>query len=342
MAAQYNFTELAVKHGFNIRETEKACRISDILGSISEVGFLQSRLCLHGGTALNFIYTPQTLRLSVDLDFNYRHEGTKDWGQVRTEIDQRILDLLYKHEYTKPDVTIDPSYPLSRITVQYTNSLGAKDNFKIETGYMRRTPILRTDTKATFRHIATQETFQVHVPAKEELFASKWFTMLSRTTSRDLFDVHQISKLAFNHIVFRKCAIIESFTQEEQKLYQINAKRAINSILIDTGLRSLLQTEQTTQYDFQQMKKRITGFSEKTIANLTKNEIKAIDQFYDAHQFEPHLVDQNGILNDKIREHPAILWTLQKLGQAKNKKDGFGAFKRIKPFAAEDELDTHD
>lgn len=318
MTTRYSFNELAVKHGFNVREMEKSCRISDILRSISEVGFLQSRLCLHGGTALNFIYTPQTLRLSVDLDFNYRHTGTKDWGKVRTEIDQRIVNLLYKHGYTKPDITIDPSYPLSRITAQYTNSLGAKDSFKIETGYMQRIPILKADTTATFRHIATQETFQVHVSAKEELFASKWFTMLSRMTSRDLFDAHQISRLTFDRTVFRKCAIIESLMQERQKLHQINVKQAISNIPIDTGLRNLLQTEQISHYNFQQMKEQVISFSEKTIAKLTKSEVKAIDQFYDNHQFEPHLIDHNDILNDKICEHPAILWTLEKLKQAKN------------------------
>jgi len=84
VASQYDFSELAAKYGFNIREVEKTCRVADVLKDISNIGFLTTRLSLYGGTALNVIYTSRTLRLSVDLDFNYRHKGTKDWGQVRT------------------------------------------------------------------------------------------------------------------------------------------------------------------------------------------------------------------------------------------------------------------
>jgi len=93
---QYNFRELAQKYGFNVREIEKVCRISDLLEDISAVKFLQDRLSLYGGTALTFIYSQEIFRLSVDLDLNYRHLDTKDWGEVRNEIDQKIKDLLYR------------------------------------------------------------------------------------------------------------------------------------------------------------------------------------------------------------------------------------------------------
>ena len=345
MIAQYDFNELAAKQGFNVRETEKTCRISDILRSISEVGFLRNRLSLYGGTALNFIYTSRTLRLSVDLDFNYRHMDTKDWGQIRTEIDQRIKDLLYKQGYNDSDITIDPSYPLSRITTQYTNTYETRDNFKIETGYMRRIPILKADTKASFKHIGTHESLTVQTPIKEELFANKWCTMLDRRTSRDLFDVYQISKMVFDHTVFRKCAIIESLMQEKQKLLKINVKQVINQIPIDTRLKNLLQTEEISIYDFREIKEQTTNFSKEIITSLTTNETKAIDQFHDRQTFNPNLIDENSILNKRIAEHPAILRTLQKLKQKQNepreRKDGFGILKGMDPFTAEDDLDTH-
>lgn len=70
MKRKYDFDELAHKYGFNTREIEKACRISDLLEDISTVEFLRNRLSLYGGTALNFIYAQEILRLSIDLDFN--------------------------------------------------------------------------------------------------------------------------------------------------------------------------------------------------------------------------------------------------------------------------------
>lgn len=344
MNVQYDLSDLAAKYGFNVREIEKTCRVANILRDISQVDFLRNRLSLYGGTALNFIYTPQMLRLSVDLDFNYRHTDTKDWGQVRTEIDQRIKDLLHKQEYNDSDITIDPSYPLSRITAQYTNTYGTRDNFKIETGYMRRIPILKTDTTATFKHIGTNETFTIQTPTKEELFANKWCTLLFRKTSRDLFDVYQISKIAFNHTIFRKCALIESLMQEKQKLHKINIKQALNQIPIDTSLRNLLQTERIPTYDFKEIKAQTINFSNEIITSITTNEAKAIDQFFDKLILDPTLIDENGILNERIAEHPAILRALQKLKQRQERhcegKDGFGILKGIKRFTAEDELDT--
>jgi len=288
------------------------------LEDIAAAELTRSHLALYGGTALNFIHVPKTIRLSVDLDFNYRHQDAEDWGKTRDQIDDTLKSIIYSQGYSKKETHVQVKYPLTRITIKYVNTLGSEDELKIETGYMHRIPILKTDTADTIRHIATQETFQVLTPVKEELFASKWSALLARRTPRDLFDSHQISRLPFDHIVFRKCAIIESLMQEKQRLHRINIAQAINSIPIDTGLRNLLQTEQISHYNFQQIKERVINFSEKIIAELTRNEAKAIDQFYDNHKFEPHLINQNDILNDKICEHPAILWTLEKLKHTKN------------------------
>ena len=111
MKRQYDLNELALKHGFNLREIEKVCRISDLLEDISAVKFLRDRLCLYGGTALTFIYSDRILRLSVDLDLNYRHLNTEDWGKVRDEIDRRIKDLLYRQGYERSDIAISPATP---------------------------------------------------------------------------------------------------------------------------------------------------------------------------------------------------------------------------------------
>jgi hypothetical protein len=53
---EYDFAALAQKHGFNAREIEKVCHISDLLEDISALKFLSDHLALYGGTALTFIY----------------------------------------------------------------------------------------------------------------------------------------------------------------------------------------------------------------------------------------------------------------------------------------------
>ncbi|NIP66538.1 hypothetical protein GWN63_00225, partial [Candidatus Bathyarchaeota archaeon] len=220
-------------------------------------------------------------RLSIDLDLNYRHLDKKDWGEVRSEIDERIKALLYRQGYKKSDLAISPSYPLARITVQYISTQGLKDNYNIEIGYMRRYPILKTDRLANFRHIGTQETFQTKTPIKEELLANKWCALLYRGTPRDLFDVYQITKMEMNSTIFRKCAIVDSLMRGKPKLQEIRIDENVSRIPIDSRLRNLLQAERFARFDFNEMRKQTVKFSKSIIANLTKDEISAINQFYE-------------------------------------------------------------
>ena len=290
---------------------EKVCRISDFLEDLSAIRFLRDRLSLYGGTALVFIYYKEILRLSIDIDFNYRHLGNQDWGKVRTEIDKRIKNLLYRQDYASEDINIKPSYPLAQFMVHYRNTqTQSLDSFKIEIGYIQRYPILREDILVDFRHLGTQETFPVKSPQKEELFANKWCTLLYRKpiSPRDLFDVHQIVSMEMNLDIFRKCAVIDSLMQRQgkQKLYKIDINQLINRIQIDSSLRNLLQKERSSNFNFDEMKAEVTQFSKSIIANLTKDEIKAIDQFFDAKRFEPKLIDEDRIFHEKLREHPSI------------------------------------
>lgn len=112
---EYDLKYLSNTYGFDAKELEKVLRISDLLEDIFNVKYLGERLSLYGGTALNFIYLKDIPRLSVDLDFNYRHVNENmDWGDVRDEVEGRIKGLLYMRGYKDSDLRINPSYPLCR------------------------------------------------------------------------------------------------------------------------------------------------------------------------------------------------------------------------------------
>ena len=316
MKREYNFRAAALRYGFNSKDMEKTCRISDLLEDIAAVKFLSDRLSLYGGTALTFIYSQQILRLSIDLDLNYRHMDKVDWGQVRKEIDERLKGLLYRQGYNRADIAINASYPLTRFTVRYVNAAGSDDNFKIEIGYMRRTPILKADAQAEFKHIGTQETFKTTTPLKEELFANKWCAMLYRKTARDVFDMYRIADMEFDPDTFHKCAIIDSLTRELPKLYEINPE-TINEIPLDSSLGNLVQTERLPEFDFLKIAERVTEFTRTQLQKLTTTEKNMIDQFWEKKDYRPELIDPAGIFHTKIAEYPAVLWTLEKLKREK-------------------------
>lgn len=304
MRREYDYNELSQRTGFNPRQIEKVCRISDLLEDLSNVPFLKNRLSLYGGTALAFIHLEEIERLSVDLDFNYRHLDNRDWGKVRDDIDDRVKRILYAQGYTEKDLKISPSYPLARITVQYTNHEGLNDSYMIEIGYMRRIPILENDDLATFRHLGTGDAFQIKTPEPEELYANKWCTLLYRGSSRDLFDVYMISKKKFRKDRFRICAIVDSLMRKPPKLYEININSLVNSIPLDSALRKLLTDY--SKYDFEKIKEDTKEFSQDVLSQLTISERNVIDRFHDARVFDPDLMDTRGKLNREIRNHPMI------------------------------------
>lgn len=312
MRRDYDFEELERKMGFDPRQIEKACRISDLLEDISNVAFLRDRLSLYGGTALALIHLEEIQRLSIDLDFNYRHIDEADWGVVRDQIDDRIKRLLYAQGYGDEDLAVQASYPLGRITVRYENHLGQNDSFNIETGYMRRIPILPTDSLEKFRHIATGEELPVKTPQPEELYANKWCTLLYRGSSRDLFDVHRISKESFRRDTFRKCAVTDSLMRGRPRLHEIDVEELVESIPLDTALRNLLLRE-TSKYDFKPMGEDVKEFSQRMIHQLTADEKSVINRFYEKKEFNPEPMDAEEVLNRNITDHPMIKWALKQL-----------------------------
>ncbi|KXA92835.1 hypothetical protein AKJ66_03400, partial [candidate division MSBL1 archaeon SCGC-AAA259E22] len=289
---------------------EKVCRISDILTEVNQDPFLKKRLSLTGGTALNFIYTEGIPRLSVDLDFNYRHEGSEDWGKVRTRIDSRLKLILESLGYE--NLRINPSYPLGRINATYSDEFGKMDGLKLEIGYMRRFPFLKKDTIEEFHHVGKDESIEVLTPKREELFASKILVGLKRKTPKDVFDIATISDMDFDHTLLRKCAILESFTNNV-RLNELGVERAFETVSIDTALFNLLRKEVTETGGFAEVKTRATDLLRNLQENLTPEEVSGIEKFYDDKEFDPNRIVSEEHFHEELKEHPAIRWTLKNL-----------------------------
>jgi len=306
--SSYNYRALQTRHPYDPAQIEKACRIGDTLTQISRIPFLLNRLSLYGGTALNFIHFPQPHRLSVDIDFNYRHQGEeRDWGEIRRDIDDAYKQILYAQGYQPQDIRIDASYPLSRFTVSYTSHQGTRDSFKIETGYMRRIPILDKDARMSFRHLGSDTLHTVTTPQAEEIYANKLVTLLSRATPRDLYDVSIIGETGVDTTKLRKCAVLESLMSLPQPLTDVDPEKIIAGIRPDQGLRALLRTGQDLDTDA--LKTTVTRYSKEIIGSLTTNEKNLIHQFYTQKIFTPELLGLKDI-NPMISSHPGILRAL--------------------------------
>ncbi|MBD3173333.1 hypothetical protein GF326_12785 [Candidatus Bathyarchaeota archaeon] len=306
----YDYRYLQSVYPYDPVQLEKVCRISDTLERITQIPFLGEHLSLYGGTALNYIHFPEIQRLSVDIDYNYRHQGEEtDWGDIRSEIDENIKRILASQGYNDTAVKIDASYPLCRFIIEYTNHQNIQDSFKIETGYMKRMPILTDDAYHDFIHIGKETRFKVKTPQTEEIYANKIITMLDRATPRDLYDVASISETSTDQDTIRKCVIIESLMSLKQPITEIDPIQIIGRIPYDDRIRTV--SIQTSKPNIKNIRQKVTRYTSKIIDSLTENEKQCIQIFYKKRQFKPELLETNQI-NPEIQQHPGILRAQQK------------------------------
>jgi len=312
MKRTYDFNKISIETGFNPVQIEKVCRISDIIENISAVPFMRRRLALYGGTALAFVHFEAIERLSVDIDFNYRHIDEKDWGDVRDQVDENMKVILYSLGYTDDDIKIDPSYSLNRFIVNYSNHTERPDEIKIETGYLRRIPVLEADMEYDFYHVGTHNSFKIMTPVKEELFSNKWCTMLYRGSPKDLFDVYRISQSSFGRELFRTTAVIDSLSRKSP-LTAINYEQRIREIKFDSSLLNMLYTKHV--FDEKEVHETVTNFTQEIIDELSDDEVQLIEAFYDKLELDEQIIGKMKGLHKGIKDHPSIKWQIRQLSK---------------------------
>lgn len=312
MKRSYDFDKISIEIGFNPVQIEKVCRISDILENISSVPFMRKRLALYGGTALAFVHFDEIERISVDIDFNYRHIDEEDWGDVRDQVDESMKIILYSLGYTDEDIKIDPSYSLNRFILNYRNHTGRPDEIKIETGYMRRIPVLEADMEYDFYHVGTHNKFKIMTPVKEELFSNKWCTMLYRGSPRDLFDVYRISRSSFDRELFRTTAVFDSLSRKSP-LTAINYEQRIREIIFDTSLLNMLYAKHV--FDEDEVHKTVTNFTRRVIDELTDDDVQLIETLYDKLEIDEQIIGKMKGLHKGIMDHPSIKWRIRQLSE---------------------------
>lgn len=304
---------IAIEREYNYDTVEKVYRISDVLGRMYDIPYIQKHLRLVGGTALNLIEFDQYRRLSVDLDFNFRiMESEIDWGKERERIDSYIKEVLQRSGYSRNDIKINASYPLTRFDVKYGSVRSA--SFKVEIGYMNRISFLRADQTRIFQHPKTGDESEIHLPQREELFSEKCGTLLGRRTARDLFDVAAISTTNFDKQLFRKCLVLKNLTDSRFYLPTVNSASHLSNIQLDEHLRQVLPRKNQQNKDmFKSWKVSAIEFIDNIQSTLNDSEVECLEMFYKEKTFNPSLLNNGKHLHPNIQQHPSINYSLLQL-----------------------------
>jgi len=294
--------------GFSADTIEKMKRLCDLLSAIQNSEFISKRLSLYGGTALNFVYLNNP-RLSEDLDYNYRHIDKEDWGKVRDRIDKDLKWIIDSLGYKKSDVKINSLYNQCRFHVNYISETGIKDDIKIEIGYMRRFSNLNEDCIKSFDHLTNGEKIKVMTPTKEELFANKFATMISRSKTylnpRDIFDVYSISKEKFDQRLFLDLVAIETILMEMSCHTLLQFKERLMNGKASGKIDHLINRK----INFENIIRDVVRFSNKTIKDLSSYKLyQIIECFYNSGKLNLEAFRFKDKLNPNLKEHPQLEW----------------------------------
>ena len=290
---------------------EKVGRLSDLLWEFADDPLLSNVLSLYGGTALNLLHISPPPRLSEDLDFNYRHRGNEDWGNVRDEVDSAIKGILGDFGYGRGDIRIQPRYNLGRFHVHYRSSDDLKDSIKIEIGYTRRIPLCRRDARLPFEHPIDERRTKVLTPISEELYANKWCTMVSRTGKlgypRDLYDVANISERKIDWSLFIDLVMLEALLCEIDPV-----DVSVGSIDASMGARLNAMLD-GRQLDTEQVTSVARGFTVRVIDEVSQRGWTEFRKgFIEDGTIRLDLLENPGEINPGIEYHPLLRWIREK------------------------------
>lgn len=168
--------------GFQERTLDKVDRLLRLLEELGRHPFLKSKLCLHGGTAIN-IFMLDAPRLSVDIDLSYIGAEDRDTMLAeRPAIEKAVEEVVAFSGYTSSGSRGD--HAGRTLHLKYTGDWGS-DQIKIDLIYLNRIPLLTPQLKPC----CLRPTLSVLAFSDLELIGGKTKALFDRVTVRDIYDI---------------------------------------------------------------------------------------------------------------------------------------------------------
>ena len=219
--------------------------------------FFQGKLALKGGTAIN-LTSVELPSLSVDIDLDFTKNLVKEQiEEAKIEISKKLTDYMWRYGYSL-NAESRNHYALLSFTFAYMNNAGNRDNIKVEINFMDRCHVLPLEYKS-IKGKGIVEGFDILALNDVELYASKINALLSRATSRDLYDVNAMinSNIIENSNLLRKCLIFYNMVGGEQNIDDISFEN-INFAKFKTQLKPVMA--KSDKFNLEEAKTKVISF----------------------------------------------------------------------------------
>lgn len=300
----------ATELGF-IRDTlEKVYRLADVLEYLNTNPILKDSLALKGGMAINLAVFDLP-RLSVDIDLDYLGADSRDeMLKNRKIVNQTILRFMLANGYSLSPKTKNP-HSLDSWVYEHVNSVGNRDNIKIEINYSMRMHIFPVKERKIITELFAGM-YKVKCLDTIEIFGSKINALFSRAAARDLYDVYNMIKFGlFNEeqALLRKTVVFYAAISAKviNKDFDTKVIDNITKHKIKTDLYPVIAKRDV--FDLDDAKNSVKAYISALMV-LTPQEREFLEKFENK-EYLPELIFADEDILDRINKHPMALWKIQ-------------------------------
>ncbi len=305
-----SLNRLAGETGFRLEILEKVDQLAGLLQALFRDSFLESRLALKGGTALNLFHF-ELPRLSVDIDLNYI--GVIDRDTMLTErpqIEQRIQAIAGRRNLS---LTRAPGgHAGCKWTFRYASVLGGGGTLEVDLNYLYRIPLWPVELRDS-HPLGPVTARNIPVLDIHELAGGKLAALFSRSAARDLFDAHYLLtavptepgrlRLAFVLYGAMNRRDWRTITTNDIEPRLQEASRQLVPLLV--------QRQVTRKTEQREMLTRLADETRQALAGLlplNTKEVSFLDKLLDDGEIRPELLDCEPALATALTQHPALQW----------------------------------
>lgn len=310
--------------GFRSEMLEKVILLMALLNEIFDNSYLKQRLVLKGGTALNLFHF-NLPRLSVDVDLNYiGHQDRQTMLEEREELEAILSGLIQRSGLTIKRAPTEHAGGKWRLT--YNSAVQPSGNIELDLSYLFRIPLWPITFQDSYQ-LGNYQAKQIPVLDLYELVAGKLTALMARRASRDLYDVYHLStssifneqldvnKLRLAFIVYGAMNRHDWRTLEMGDI-SFDSGELKNNLIPVLNQKSLQQSSNLKDWADQ----LITGCKNmlSNVLPFTENETAFLEKILEKGEVDAALITTNSELQQKISNHPGLLWKIQHVKKFKN------------------------
>jgi predicted nucleotidyltransferase component of viral defense system len=303
--------KLAHDTGFAADNLEKVMRLRELLTELHRHPFLQGKLALKGGTALNFFYL-DLARLSVDIDLNYiahidRPSASRERPEIVRAVEQVAIGLRYRLQNGVDEHALREWY------LNYANHTGKPDRIQVEINFLMRASALPPRVLRA-SPLAGAPPCQYLVLETEELFGGKIKAMIDRRHPRDLYDLFRFSNIQLRHnpATLRKLSVLFASTMDRDfRTYAMDRLDVLAPRDLERLLYPLLRA------DDRPTAAEMLGAVSPLLASVLDHRLEAgyLDAMAAGHYQPELLFPEQPEIVERIRRHPALLWKAENVAR---------------------------